>query len=176
MDKALALRQMVLRTFYTKWYARKMGVDASRLEISGACLIHGSGQFDIGRNVRIRSSANHQVELFCQTGATLSIKDSVFINQGVHIACCNKIVIGEASLIADDALIMDSDFHGIAGAPAKSMPVIIEHSAWVGARAIILKGVTIGEGAVIGAGAVVTNSVPPCTLVVGNPARIVRQW
>ncbi|MBI5303617.1 MAG: hypothetical protein HY868_15890 [Chloroflexi bacterium] len=58
----------------------------------------------------------------------------------------------------------------------QSTPVRIERGAWIGARAIILKGVTIGEGAVVGAGAVVTHSVPPRSLAVGNPAQIVRQW
>jgi galactoside O-acetyltransferase len=53
-------------------------------------------------------------------------------------------------------------------------PVRIDNKAWVGARTIVLKGVTIGEGAIIGAGSVVTGDVPPWTLAAGNPARIIR--
>ena len=71
---------------------------------------------------------------------------------------------------------MDSDFHGLGNEPAQSAPVVVARGTWVGARAIILKGVTIGEGAVIGAGAFVTKSVPPRSLAVGNPARIVGSW
>jgi galactoside O-acetyltransferase len=54
-------------------------------------------------------------------------------------------------------------------------PVIIGKRVWIGFNAIVLKGVTIGEGAVIGAGSVVTRDVPPYCIVAGNPARIVRE-
>jgi len=53
-------------------------------------------------------------------------------------------------------------------------PVKISNKAWIGVRAIVLKGVTIGEGAVVGAGSIVTSDVPPWTIVAGNPARIIR--
>ena len=53
-------------------------------------------------------------------------------------------------------------------------PVVICDRSWIGARSIILKGVTIGEGAIVGAGSVVTSDVPPWTIVGGNPARVIR--
>ena len=58
--------------------------------------------------------------------------------------------------------------------PEDDMPVVFEGDNWIGANAIILKGVTIGRGAVIAAGAVVTKSVPPYAVVGGNPARVLR--
>lgn len=57
----------------------------------------------------------------------------------------------------------------------KSKPITIENDAWIGMNCIILKGVTIGEGSVIGAGSVVTKDVPPWTIVAGNPARVVKE-
>jgi len=54
-------------------------------------------------------------------------------------------------------------------------PIQIHDKAWIGARAIITKGVTIGEGAVVATGAVVTKDVPPYTIVAGNPARVIRE-
>ncbi len=54
-------------------------------------------------------------------------------------------------------------------------PIKICDNAWIGMNAIILKGVTIGEGAIVGAGSVVTKSVPPWTIVAGNPAQVVKQ-
>jgi len=55
-----------------------------------------------------------------------------------------------------------------------SSPIVIERNAWIGAGAIILPGITIGENSIVGAGAVVTKDVPPNTVVVGNPAKIIR--
>ena len=57
----------------------------------------------------------------------------------------------------------------------KIAPVKISNKVWIGFNCIILKGVTIGEGAVVGAGSVVTKDVPPWTIVAGNPARIIRE-
>jgi acetyltransferase-like isoleucine patch superfamily enzyme len=54
-------------------------------------------------------------------------------------------------------------------------PIIIEDDAWIGFNSIILKGVTIGKGSIVGAGSVVTKSVPPWTIVGGNPAKIIRE-
>lgn len=57
---------------------------------------------------------------------------------------------------------------------AESAPIIIEDNVWIGERAIILKGVTIGMGAIVATGAIVTKDVPPYSVVAGNPAKIVK--
>lgn len=56
-----------------------------------------------------------------------------------------------------------------------ALPITIGDNVWIGGNAIVLSGVCIGEGSVVGAGAVVTSDVPPFTLVVGNPARVMRR-
>ena len=71
---------------------------------------------------------------------------------------------------------MDSDAHFIeyeGYEPTK--PVIIEDDVWIGTRVTILKGVTVGKGAIIGACSVVTKDVPPHSIVVGNPAKVVKE-
>jgi maltose O-acetyltransferase len=74
---------------------------------------------------------------------------------------------------------MDADGHALApelrhqSAGATDV-VTIEDNVWIGSRVIILKGVTLGAGCVVGAGSVVTRSVPPRTVVAGNPARSIR--
>ena len=70
---------------------------------------------------------------------------------------------------------MDRDFHAVDGETEARAPVRIDAHAWIGCNAIILKGVHIGEGAVVAAGAVVTRDVPPHAVAAGNPARIIRQ-
>ena len=71
---------------------------------------------------------------------------------------------------------MDSDFHAVGDldAPGKSAPITIEDDVWLATRAVVLKGVTVGRGAVVATGAVVTKDVPPYTLVAGVPARPIR--
>lgn len=69
---------------------------------------------------------------------------------------------------------MDTHQHALPGLSEPAQPVTLEDGVWVGARVIILPGVTIGQGAIIGAGSVVTRDVPARTIAAGNPARIIR--
>ena len=70
---------------------------------------------------------------------------------------------------------MDRDYHSTLQESEVLRPITIGNNVWIGCRAIILKGVTIGEGAVVAAGAVVTKDVAPFMLVAGNPARVIRE-
>ena len=70
---------------------------------------------------------------------------------------------------------MDRDYHKFMSDKEAYGEVKIGNNVWIGARAAILKGVTIGDGAVIGAGAVVTKDVPPRCLAAGNPAKIIKE-
>ena len=116
--------------------------------------------------------------------------DSVLV--GAQIMCADHIVIGRRVVISYNAVIADSDFHprdpelrrrdAISGAPfgdfvgysaRLTAPVIIEDDVSIGINAIVLKGVRIGEGAEVHAGAVVTGDVPAGGRAVGNPATIV---
>lgn len=122
----------------------------------------------------------------------LSIGNNVFIGGGTLIDCQNRITIEDDVLISYQVVIMDSDNHSIRASErvndlrgwrkgqydwsrVSSAPVQIHSKAWIGARAILTKGIEIGEGAIVAAGAVVTKNVPPYSIVAGNPARVVRQ-
>jgi len=100
--------------------------------------------------------------------------DRVFINSGVVLFSVKAITIGNDVAIANEAYLMDTDSHGVEGRPVKEAPIVIGDGAWIGARAIILPGVTIGRRCLVAAGAVVSRDVPDDTLVAGNPAREVR--
>lgn len=104
----------------------------------------------------------------------IELGDRVFLNAGAIITARQCVTIGNDVAIAYDALITDSDDHGIEGGPVRTRPVTIGDGAWIGARAIVLPGVTIGCRAVIAAGAIVTRDVPDDTLVAGQPARAIR--
>jgi acetyltransferase-like isoleucine patch superfamily enzyme len=114
----------------------------------------------------------------------LRIGDNVFIGYHASISVGREVVIGNHCFIAGGVSIFDNDGHPINHikrskhervTPDNIMPVRIGDYVWIGTNAIILKGVTIGEGAIIGAGSVVTKDVPPFVIAVGNPARIIAQ-
>ena len=78
-------------------------------------------------------------------------------------------------MIAAEVVIFDTDWHGIDGQPPKEEPISIGRHVWIGLRALILEGVTIGDNSIVGAGSVVTKSVAPNSVVAGNPARFIRE-
>lgn len=102
---------------------------------------------------------------------------------GAVIYAASSVTIGNNVNIGANARIYDSDMHPIGIMDRRldkrdkvvSNPVVVEDDVWVGACAIILKGVTIGRGAIVGAGSVVTKNVPPCTIWAGNPAKQIRE-
>lgn len=108
----------------------------------------------------------------------LEVGNSSYMNESL-IQCATHISIGNGCAIAGGVLIQDTDFHPILdenGEPrCYSKPITIGNHVWICANAIILKGVTIGDGAIIAAGTVVTKDVPARCLVAGNPARVVRE-
>lgn len=113
-------------------------------------------------------------------GAVLDVGPGVGMS-GVCLCAAKSLLIGEQTIIGADAMITDTDFHQpLAGwgwssdVAAAASPVRIGRGCFIGARAIILKGVTLGDGAVVAAGALVTRDVPANHLAIGNPA-VVRQ-
>jgi acetyltransferase-like isoleucine patch superfamily enzyme len=139
---------------------------------------------EIGEGVVLLEGA--WLAVFAQSGLPtprLRIGSRTRIGRSAHIACVGEVFIGEDVLTADQIFIADT-YHGfedgsrpIAQQPmAPSMPVVIERGAFLGIRSVVLQGVTVGENAYVGAGAVVTEDVPPRSVAVGNPARVVRRY
>jgi acetyltransferase-like isoleucine patch superfamily enzyme len=142
------------------------------------------GTLEIGAGVKIntRVSSNPVIGrtrtslMVMAPGARMMIGAHVGMS-GVCICAANSVEIGERTIIGADALITDTDFHSPLpdgrwsnDAAGASAPVVIGKGCFIGARAIILKGVTIGDGAVVAAGALVTRDVPAEHLAIGNPA------
>lgn len=113
-------------------------------------------------------------------GAKLSL-GSGYMNHDCVIDCFDSISIGHHVVISERVVLRDSDNHSIQDMEAISSdesavtaPIIIGDHVWVGMNTIVLKGVTIGEGAVVAAGSVVNKDVPPHCLVAGVPAKVVK--
>jgi acetyltransferase-like isoleucine patch superfamily enzyme len=104
----------------------------------------------------------------------ITIGARTFVNRRTEFVCGESIRVGADCAISWDVCITDTDSHSLDGRP-RSAPVVIGDRVWIGARATILKGVTVGDGAVIAASSVVTRDVPAGALVGGNPARVIRE-
>ena len=151
------------------WRLRGRG---GRIRIGSDCIIHCSidfdgpdGQVTIGDRCFIGAS-----HLVCHTG--IDIGDDVIMSWGITVVDHNSHSVNWEQRRHDVALWMrgEKDWTNV-----KIAPVKIGDKAWIGFGVSILKGVQIGEGAVIGAQSVVTRDVPPFAVVAGNPAQIIRQ-
>jgi maltose O-acetyltransferase len=112
-------------------------------------------------------------------GSQISIGDHSMIGADAIIGSAAEVKIGSDVLMGPEVIVYTSNHGTRAGVPMRLQPlqiapVLIGNDVWIGARCIILPGVTIGDGAVIGAGAVVTKDVPSCAVVGGIPARLIR--
>jgi acetyltransferase-like isoleucine patch superfamily enzyme len=102
--------------------------------------------------------------------------DRVFIGRGTEFNIRDRLQVGDDCLIASGCTFIDGDHGRVPGVPMNAQapvtaPIVLERNVWIGAQCVILKGVTIGEGSVVGAGSVVTKSVPPGETWAGVPAK-----
>lgn len=109
----------------------------------------------------------------------LEIGDDCFLNDGCRFDVSARIAIGSDVFIGHDVALLTAS-HEVGGrrrraGSVRSEPITVERGSWIGARSTILAGVTIGEGAIVAAGSVVTRSVAANSLVAGVPAVVVRQ-
>lgn len=115
----------------------------------------------------------------CVYGRHIHLGDHVYLNVFCTILDCNEVHIGHHVMIGPSVQIYTAAHDLRAEARNQgwevAKPVVIEDNVWIGGGAILLPGVTIGRNAVVGAGAVVSRSVPANTVVVGNPARVIRE-
>lgn len=107
--------------------------------------------------------------------ASVTVGEQTFLNRDCKLIARRSITIGRRCQIGWEVSITDSDFHQIVGGAPATAPVVIGDHVWIGAKAMVSKGVRIGDGAVVAAGAVVVDDVPPAALVGGVPARVIRQ-
>jgi maltose O-acetyltransferase len=131
----------------------------------------------VGQRVQLVSTPV-RLELVAMKGGTLEIGERTLVNYGGSICATESVRIGANCLIGTHAIIMDNDFHRIEPErryewPA-SRPIVIEDNVWLGARVIVLPGVTIGAGSCIAAGSVVNADIPPRSVAAGVPARVIR--
>ena len=140
--------------------------DTSVVRVRPGASFHCDGVVSLQRGVRV-----------VVDGGRLTMGHGTNVNGvGTKILCASGITIGEFCTFSWDVQLLDNDFHAITvdGVEQPSTaPIRIGDRVWVGTRAIVLKGVTIGDGAVVAAGAVVTKDVPAGAVVGGMPAKVI---
>jgi acetyltransferase-like isoleucine patch superfamily enzyme len=139
-------------------------------------LFLGEGaEIHVGNNVLLE----RYVRISMGNNACIYIGDNTYIADFSNLLAVKEINIGKNCAISWHVLFMDTSSHpvGLKGEipTTKVAPIYVKDHVWIGCRAVILKGVTIGEGAIVANNAVVTKDVPPHTLVGGNPARVIKE-
>ena len=149
------------------YYRRRFCHAGAQLIVRGRITVRG--KVSVGDKVTFTRSS----ELLAYEDGVIKIGSHVYFNGGTIVSTLS-VEIGNYVVINRGALILDHNGYGLDGNPEVKKPVKIGDHVWIGMRAIILKGVTVGDNSVVGAGAVVTEDVEPNTIVGGNPARKIR--
>jgi carbonic anhydrase/acetyltransferase-like protein (isoleucine patch superfamily) len=142
--------------------------------------VQGRGDLIIGDDVLIDGKCNFTFAARFTPNPTLSIGSGTGIGHGCSFTVGKKITIGRNCRIAADVWMFDSPGHPadpearLRNLPALDTdvkPIVVADNVWIGGRAVVFPGITIGEGSIVSAGAVVTADVPSYSIVAGNPAR-----
>ncbi|WP_249030540.1 acyltransferase [Tannockella kyphosi] len=189
MKKILFILNMYTNFYNVLNLKRKKVSYSDNLNINGKLSLHGNGKIYIGNNVTIHSDCRinpigglTKTFLRAEGSAILKIGNNVGISHSA-ITAFENITIEDNVLIGSGCKIYDTDFHSLDynerinenDTGAKCRSVLIRNGVFIGAHCIILKGVTIGEKSIIGAGSVVTRSVPPYQVWAGNPAKFIKK-
>jgi acetyltransferase-like isoleucine patch superfamily enzyme len=176
------------------WRIKKLGVSLQKgVRFFGMPIVtvHVGSSIEIGENASLCSTSyytalgvNHPIILrTLRESAKIKIGADSGLS-GTTICAAVSVTIGSQCLIGANVTIVDNDFHAINPTNRRhntsqndigASPVVIEDNVFIGACAIILKGVTIGKNSVVGAGSVVVSNVPENVVVAGNPAKVIRQ-
>ena len=149
---------------------------------------HKNGKIVIGDNFAFYSDCNINPltrnlrgSIWCEEGAEIIIGNNVGISAS-SLWANNSITIKDRVTVGADCIFLDNDSvvlnyknRGTTNDVPASEPILVEEDVLIGARSIILKGVTIGARSVIGCGSVVTNNIPPDCIAAGNPCKVIRK-
>jgi maltose O-acetyltransferase len=166
-----------LKKLGIRWQLKQVQKIGEEIELNGPVIIRNSGTIEIGDQVILDSKWYKPIYIqLSRPEAKLTIENNAFINFGTEISLVKEVFIGAYSMISIDCLIYDTDWHSLDGLD-RDVPVAatrIGRGVWLGARVIVMKGVTIGDNTVVAANSVVTQDLPNNVLAGGNPAKVIR--
>ena len=156
------------------WMSRAFEQAGKRGSIGRKVRFHGNLQVELGDRVAFRDG--------CQFGGcgVLEVGDRTTVNSECIIASLERISIGSDVMLAPRVYVLDVDHKfedlnlPISQQGYEISPVTIGNGVWIGTGVVVTRGVNIGEGAIIGANSVVTHDIPPFSIAVGIPARVIK--
>ena len=176
MDK-VELISNVLAILRAQLYFRKTEL-GTRVRLHGSSLVRNEGTMRIGARTQMIGTLT-PIELATGPEGLLEIGERCFINYGSSLSALAHVKIGNDCYLGNFVNILDNSYHRIEPERRlelpESRPVIVEDNVWIASKVTVLPGVTIGAGSAIGVGSVVTKDIPPRSLAVGTPARVIRQ-
>jgi maltose O-acetyltransferase len=167
-----------LAVLNARWSLRTVDRVGDRVRLRGRPAVTNKGRMTIGRRVQLVSTIA-TLELVSDPGGLLEIGEATLVNFGCSLVATQLVQIGADCHIGPYTMMLDNEFHRVE--PERrlerppSKPIIVEDNVWIGARSMLMPGVTIGRDSCVGAGSIVTSDVPPRTLVAGIPARAIRE-
>jgi len=170
------LREYGSRLYFHAALAEQLSFDLpASVVVMGRGRVYGTAAIQFGEGALLFG------DLFLETlgPGSISIGENVVISRGVHLSAMAGITIGAGTMIGEYTSIRDARHRRISGVPFRNAgftakPIVLGSEVWIGRGAAILGGVTIGDGATVGANAVVTRDVPAGATVVGVPAKPIR--
>lgn len=153
-----------------------------RVEISMINSLRGKIDFFLKKNATLKIgkflSCLGPLYLRCGENANMEIGNNCFFNRNCSVTAYKSITIGDNCMIANNVVIIDHDHKFNEKSISKELvgcPVVLGNNVWVGANTVILKGVKIGDGAIVAAGSVVTKNIAPYCIYAGVPAKKISQ-
>ena len=159
------------------WWRVRGAALGAKNRVGKGCVIERPWLLTTGERVQLEHGAHIKM---VEENARITLGSATFVGFGSELDIALELHVGSHVLIAPGCFITDHNHRhegsGLIDAQGtESRPVRIGNDVWLGAHAVVLPGVTIGDGAIVGAGAVVTRDVPPQTVVVGVPAGPIRR-
>ncbi len=175
---------MIVATMLTRLFYPSARLIRFPLDIRNRKNIQIGSGFTCGHKCRLESLSDKLLS----KQKTMILGNHIEMNDFVHIAALESVVIGDNVLIASKVFISDIN-HGCfednieydisippQKQPLSSKPVKIEDNVWLGESVCVLSGVIIGKGSIIGAHSVVSKDIPPYSIAVGNPAKVIKKY